>query len=112
MSCAHLACEAQMYFWLSLFFGGREATAGNTSALRRLNMHETFQLHDIRMQELKAKIRFVQAKFMVPYALGYIIYPQERKEGKPVLLKQTPRSHFTLSQAYELCVTCQQFISN
>ena len=49
---------------------------------------------------------------MVPYALGYIIYPQERNEGKPVLLKQTQRSRFTLSRAYELCMTCQQFISN
>ena len=47
-------------------------------------------------QELKAKIRFVQAKFMVPYTLGYIIYPLERKEGKPVLLKQTLRSRFTV----------------
>ena len=34
-----VACEAQTYFrssLLSLFLGGREATTGNTSALRRL----------------------------------------------------------------------------
>ena len=48
MSHAYLACEAPMYFQLSLFFGGREAMTGNTSGLRRLNMHETFQLHDLR----------------------------------------------------------------
>ena len=32
----HIACEVQMHFWSSLFFGGREATTGNTSALCRL----------------------------------------------------------------------------
>ena len=43
---------------------------------------------------------------MVPHALGSIIYALERKEGN---LKQTPRSCFTLSQAYELRLTCQNY---
>ena len=33
-----LACEQQTYFRWSLF-GGREATTGNTSAVRRLKYH-------------------------------------------------------------------------
>ena len=44
---------------------------------------------------------------MVLHVLGRIIYALERKEGKPLLLKQTLRSRFTLSQAYESRLTCQ-----
>ena len=62
------------------------------------------------MRESKAKISFVHSKFMVPHALGFIIYALERKEGKPLLLKQTLRSRFTLLQAYESHLICQHFI--
>ena len=36
-SSVPLTCDAQTYFRSSLLFGGREATTGNTSALRKLS---------------------------------------------------------------------------
>ena len=75
-------------------------------------MRETYQLHDLSMQESKAKIGFVQSKFMVLHALQCLIYAIERKEGKPLLLKQTLSSRFALSRAYKSRLTRQHFISN
>ena len=51
-------------------------------------MHETYQLYELLMQESKAKIRFVQSKFMELHALRCIIYAVERKEGKPQSVAQ------------------------
>ena len=36
---SYIACEQQTYFRSSLLFGGREATTGNASAVRRLKEH-------------------------------------------------------------------------
>ena len=72
--------------------------------------HTSFLTSECKNQ--RQKISFVQSKFMVPHALGFIIYALERKEGKPLLLKQTLRSRFTLLRTYESHLTCQHFIQN
>ena len=41
--------------------------------------HTSFMTSEFKNQ--RQKIRFVQYKFMVPHALGCIIYALERKEG-------------------------------
>jgi len=47
---------------------------------------------------------------MVFDVLRCIIYALERREGKPLLIRQTLRSRLTLSRTYESRLTCQQFI--
>ena len=62
-----LACEHLTYFrsWLlSLFFGGREATTGNTSAVRRLSLTALF------LKMLLFHTRFSEAIYVHTTSIG------------------------------------------